>query len=273
MISFTILGSGDTLGTPIAGCNCTTCLDAESKRYRFGILLTVNDSKILVDPNPDLKWQCIDNNLQLKDIDHVLVTHQHSDHINGLGEFFYRRPQATSLWYGKHPLNEKLIDYWRYLEREEVLEFKTYENYTPFMLADNVQVTPIELNHGFPACGFIVSDGMNRVAIVTDTNADLPEKTIQALDGVDVLFCDTFSEDYEQVAKVYKDCNIETPDLTNEWFHMTVDEVMELQKKCGAKKAYTVHMSRHMSPHSQLVQKYQTDTFIIGKDGLSGIVE
>lgn len=234
------------------------------------MIITVNNTKILVDPNPDLKWQCLDNNLQLKDVNHVLVTHQHSDHVNGLGEFFYRRPLPTTLWYGKHPLNEKLIDYWRYLEREEVLAFKTYENYIPFMLAEGVQVTPIELNHGFPASGFILSDGEKRVAIVTDTNSNLPERALKALDGIDVLFCDAFSEDYDQIRKVYEDCNIATPDLGDEWFHMTIKEAMELQKKCRATKTYTVHMSRHMSRHNQLIRQYQSDTFIIGKDGLTG---
>lgn len=271
-IKYTILGSGDTLGTPIAGCTKPACLDPGSKRYRFGLLFEIGDTKILIDPNPDIKWQCIDNDFELKDIDHILVTHQHSDHINGLGEFFFRRDIPTQLWYGKHPLNEKLIDYWRYLEREEVMEFKTYEAGKSFMLTDEIEVLPITLSHGFPTCGFVLRVGKKSVAIVTDTNPSLPKETLMALNSVDVLFCDTFSEDMEQITGVYDDCGIDVPDLSREWFHMTLPQVRALQKQVRADKVYTVHMSRHIRPHAELVNAYETRNFIIGYDGLCGAV-
>ena len=70
-IKCTILGSGDTLGTPIAGCSGPACLDPKSKRYRFGLLLEFDGLKILIDPNPDLKWQCLNSGFELKDIDHI----------------------------------------------------------------------------------------------------------------------------------------------------------------------------------------------------------
>ncbi len=269
--TITILGSGDTLGTPLAGCKRAACLDTDpkSRRYRFGLLLRLGETTILVDPNPDLKWQCLDNNFELKEIDHILVTHHHSDHINGLGEFFYRRAEPTKLWYGDHPLNHKLIDYWRYLESEQVLSFKTYQNYQPLTIGEGVQITPVELNHGFPASGFVVQWQGKKIGIVTDTNARLSQATLDTLWGADVLFVDTFSENLEQVSCVYEDCSIETPDLVAEWFHMTLPEVKELQAIVQARRVYTVHMSRHMAPHQQLAGQYQTDRFIIGFDGLT----
>lgn len=266
----TILGSGDTLGTPVPGCKRPACLDDDpkSRRYRFGLLVEVEGATILVDPNPDIKWQFLDNNIHFKDIDHILVTHQHSDHVNGLGEFFYRRKDPTKLWYGHHPLNEKLIDYWRYIEREGVMQFNTYTNFKEFSLYDKVSILPIELNHGFPASGFVVSAAGKKIAVVTDSNADLSEQTLQALQDVDYLFIDTFSENMDQVKGVYEDCNIPIPDLNNEWFHMTIEESKKISQQVNAKQTYTVHMSRHMSPHQQLVDAYQTDNFIIGYDGL-----
>lgn len=268
--SITILGSGDTLGTPIAGCNRPACVDTDpkSRRYRFGLLLRLGDTTILVDPNPDIKWQCLDNSFELKEVDHILVTHHHSDHVNGLGEFFYRRVLPTQLWYGDHPLNHKLIDYWRYLEREDVLSFKTFTDYQPFQIADDVVVTPIELSHGFPASGFVVTWQEKTIAIVTDTNANLSDQAIAALQNVDYLFIDTFSEDMQQVRGVYDDCGIDAPNLSDEWFHMTMSDVKQLQQEIGAKQVYTVHMSRHMSPHQSLVERYETDGFTIGYDGL-----
>jgi phosphoribosyl 1,2-cyclic phosphate phosphodiesterase len=268
-IKCTILGSGDTLGTPIAGCKCVACLDPKSKRYRFGLLLEIDGLKILIDPNPDLKWECLNSNFELKDIDHIFVTHHHSDHINGLGEFFYRRPTPQVLWYGDNPLNHKLMNYWKYLEAEQVLEFRTFNNFEDIKLNENVTVLPIELNHGFPASGFIFKYGNAKIAIVTDTNEKLIRRTIESLKDVDVLFADTFSENKEQIEKVYIDCGIPTPDLDTEWFHMTINDVKDLKIKTGAKKVYTIHMSRHMDTQDNLVKKYQTDDFIIGYDNLS----
>ncbi len=265
----TILGSGDTLGTPIAGCKCATCLDPKSKRYRFGLLLEIDTLKILIDPNPDLKWQCLSADFELKDIDHIFVTHHHSDHINGLGEFFYRNSKPQVLWYGDNPLNHKLMDYWKYLEAEQVLEFRTFNNFREIKLNDNVTVLPIELNHGFPASGFIFKYHSKKIAVVTDTNGKLKSQTLNSLKNVDVLFADTFSENQEQIKKVYTDCGISTPNLDTDWFHMTIDDVKDLKTKINAKRVYTIHMSRHMDTQENLVKKYQTDNFIIGYDGLN----
>ena len=265
----TILGSGDTIGTPIAGCKCATCLDPKSKRYRFGLLLEIDTLKILIDPNPDLKWQCLSADLELKDIDHIFVTHHHSDHINGLGEFFFRNPKPQVLWYGDNPLNHKLIDYWKYLEAEQVLEFRTFSNFKEIKLNDDLTVLPIELSHGFPTSGFIFKYRNKKIAVVTDTNGKLKRQTIDSLKNVNVLFADTFSENQEQIKKVYTDCGISTPDLGTEWFHMTIDDVKDLKAKINAKRVYTVHMSRHMDTQENLVKKYQTDDFVIGYDSLS----
>lgn len=231
-------------------------------------MVQLNDTTILVDPNPDIKWQLLDNDFHPKDIDHILVTHMHADHINGLGDIFYRRNNPTKLWYGDHPFNEKLIDYWRYREREGVLTFNTYQDYRTIDLNSNVTVKPVTMNHGFPASGFIISGAGKKIAIMTDSNSSLPKQTLDELTGVDYLFIDTFSENREQVKGVYEDSNIEMPDLDNDWFHMTIDEVKEMHRKIGSKKTFTVHMSRHMPPHQDLVDKYETDDFIIGFDGL-----
>ena len=61
MSKITLLGSGDTLGTPLALCNCASCVDnnPKSKRTRFGLLIEHENKTILIDTNPDLKWQCL----------------------------------------------------------------------------------------------------------------------------------------------------------------------------------------------------------------------
>lgn len=268
MNKITILGSGDTLGTPLAGCNSESCVDTDSrsKRYRFGLLIEISGKKILIDTSPDLKWQCLQSHFELKDIDAVLITHTHSDHINGMGEFFYRRQKPIPTYYLDHPITRKHLDYFRYLEKENILKFISYENYVPLMVVDNVKVTAIELNHGFPCSGFVIeSDGV-KIGIVSDTNFNLKQESLKTLDSCNYLFADAFSEDTKQVENIYRDCGIDVPNLELEWFHMTMSEAQKLSAATNSKRLYTVHMSRFVSPYQQLVRKYQTDEFIIGYD-------
>ncbi len=266
MNKITILGSGDTLGTPVAA-------DQKSKRFRFGLLMELNNKKILVDANPDLKWQCLELHFELKEIDAVLITHTHSDHVNGMGEFFYRRQNPIPTYYLDHPLTGKHIDYFRYLETEKVLNFVSFKNYIPFIIADNIKVTAIELNHGFPCSGFIIeSDGI-KIGIASDTNLNLKKESLEALKNCDYLFADAFSEDMKQVENVYRECGISVPNLKTEWFHMTIPEAQKLLKMTNSKRLYTVHMSRFVAPYQQLVDKYQTDKFIIGYDNREIIIK
>jgi phosphoribosyl 1,2-cyclic phosphate phosphodiesterase len=269
MNKITILGSGDTLGTPVFGCKSDACKDKDpkSKRFRFGLLIELEGKKILIDTNPDLKWQCLQSKFELKNIDTILITHCHSDHVNGMGEFFYRKTKPIPTYFLKDLLTKKNIDYFKYLEREKILKFIPYINYTSFELTNNIKITPIELNHGFPCSGFIIQSNKIKIGIITDTNFSLKEKTLDLLKNCDYLFVDAFSENSKQILNVYKDCELKPQNLKTEWFHMTFVEAKKLQKITKSKKLYTVHMSRYVSPHKKLVKKYQNDNFIVGYDG------
>ncbi len=265
----TIIGSGDTLGTPVAGEIHPTCLDPKSKRFRFGLLIAIDETKILIDTNPDLKWQCLDNSFELKEIDYILITHSHSDHLNGMGEFFYRRQIPTKVYYQDNPLTEKHIEYFRYLEREEVLTFESCKPFEEFQLNKNIKILPIQLNHGFPAIGYIITAYDKKVAIVTDSNSNLSEETLIKLEGVDALFIDSFSEDIKQAKEVYKTCNIPVPEnFKEEWFHMTFEESKKIAEVVKAVQTYPIHISRYVSLHEELVKKHSSEKFIVPYDGM-----
>ncbi len=263
MNKITILGSGDTLGTPVVGDHIQ---QIKTKRTRFGLLLEINGKKILIDTNPDLREQCLRLGLDLKTIDNIFVTHTHPDHVNGMGEFFYRKEAPIPTYHLEHPLINSHTDSFRYLEREKVLNFLAFENYQPIKLENGMVVTPIELNHGFPCSGFVIEFDNTKIGIVSDTNLKLKEKSLDLLNNCDILFADAFSEDLEQVSSLYDRCGITTPNLENEWFHMTISEAIDLQRKTNSKKLYTVHMSSFMSSHDKLVDKYQTDNVVVGYD-------
>ena len=268
-MKITLIGSGDTLGTPVYGSNQASDLDMNSKRFRFGVLVECGSKKILIDANPDLKWQCLNSKFELKEIDYILLTHSHSDHINGLGEFFYRRQTPTECFHVNHPLTSRHIDYWRYLEREKVMKFTAFEMASEISLAEGIKVKSVEMNHGFPCSGFVIEFEGKKVSIITDSNPYLIDSSIRALMDCDLALIDTFSEDFEQVKSLYKDVNDLVPDdIKKEWFHMTIEESIGLVQRINAKQAVSVHMSRYMAPQKELEAKYQTDKFLIGFDNL-----
>lgn len=269
MLKITLLWSWDTLWTPVAGCLQASSLSALQhridKRYRFWILIEYNRKKILIDTNPDIKRQCLEYNLDLGDIDSIIITHTHSDHVNWMGEFW--RKKNIPCYYPKHPLAEKHIDYFRYLERESVLHFISYENQKTLEVCW-LQTTPLSLNHWFPTRWFVFSYKDKKIGICSDTNLDLCHNSLEAIHWSDILFLDWFSEDDNWVIQLLNDCGeiIGNSFDKSHWYHSSIRENKIFQKQNKIKKLINIHISRYCQPHNQLVEQYETETFIIGYD-------
>lgn len=85
-MEITILGCGCSMGVPIIGCKCTVCKsnDPKNKRLRSSIMVRHENKNILIDTGPDLRQQLL--RIGSPEIDYVILTHQHYDHISGLNE-------------------------------------------------------------------------------------------------------------------------------------------------------------------------------------------
>ncbi len=86
-IEITILGCGSSSGVPAIGNYWGKCNpdNPKNKRLRCSILIKTKKLTILVDSTPDLRQQLLSANV--KRLDGVLITHTHSDHINGIDDF------------------------------------------------------------------------------------------------------------------------------------------------------------------------------------------
>ena len=80
------LGTGTSVGVPMVGCTCEVCEspDSKDKRLRSSILIKTNEKGVLVDCGPDLRQQCLRQDIA--NLDAVLITHPHADHIMGLDD-------------------------------------------------------------------------------------------------------------------------------------------------------------------------------------------
>jgi len=85
-IKVTFLGTGTSTGVPVVACNCDVCISENNrdKRYRTSIMLTHGSSNIVIDCGPDFRIQMLKH--KVEDIDAVVFTHAHRDHIAGLDD-------------------------------------------------------------------------------------------------------------------------------------------------------------------------------------------
>lgn len=85
-IKVTFLGTGTSTGVPVIACNCDVCTseDPRDRRYRTSVMITVGSTNIVIDCGPDFRIQMLKN--KVENIDAVLFTHAHRDHIAGLDD-------------------------------------------------------------------------------------------------------------------------------------------------------------------------------------------
>jgi phosphoribosyl 1,2-cyclic phosphate phosphodiesterase len=85
-LKITFLGTGTSTGVPMIACDCEVCTSADTKdnRLRSSILVQSATTSIVVDTTPDFRYQML--RAQVKQLDAVLFTHPHKDHIAGLDD-------------------------------------------------------------------------------------------------------------------------------------------------------------------------------------------
>jgi ribonuclease BN (tRNA processing enzyme) len=57
--------------------------------FQSNILIEINDKKLLFDCGSDIRWAMKEQNLTVKDIDAIYISHLHADHIGGLEYFAF----------------------------------------------------------------------------------------------------------------------------------------------------------------------------------------
>ncbi len=186
-----ILGTGTSQGVPVIGCHCETCLSAnpKDKRLRTSAYINVDGLKLLIDTSVDFRQQMLKN--KIDDIDAVLYTHHHVDHINGLDDLrqiTQKHKKVIDLYGNKTTIDEIKISF-RYVLDEVLIghhavplvKFHYIENKI-FKIGD-VEIIPVECLHGnLKIFGYRIKN----FAYITDCSG-ISDKELEKLEGLKVL--------------------------------------------------------------------------------------
>ena len=192
----TLLGTGDTTGTPTPGCDCDTCQGARDRgveRTRFSVHVEhepTGDS-LLLDFSPDFRHQFLREEVPLPDAG--VVTHVHFDHLDGLGNanrLFDDLPvyaaNETDPDSGESVADTiaRKFDYLDALDPQGVTPHETFE-------AAGFDVTLVPVDHPPLLCyGVVVERDSAKLAFSGDTTYDVPESSRDAMRGADLLLAD-----------------------------------------------------------------------------------
>ena len=82
----TVLGSGTSSGVPVIGNYWGACdpNNPKNRRSRVSVAVEEGDTRLIIDTSPDLREQCLANNIDK--VDGVLFTHDHADHTHGIDD-------------------------------------------------------------------------------------------------------------------------------------------------------------------------------------------
>jgi len=222
----TLLGTGDAIGTPKIGCSCPQCSHAKktgTMRLRTSLLVENEGFHLLVDSSPDLRQQLLNHGSP--HIDAVIWTHGHYDHFMGFGEFY--RIQNIPRVFAPPPVMNYCAEIFRFLTFDK----RIIQPYEPFSLF-GITITPFLVRHP-PAFtgGFLFETGKSRVGFTSNTNCDIPQKSLDLLGDLDLLLLDALVP--SSITTIHK--------------HMNYLEACMLAEKLKPKDFRCVHQS-HLLP-------------------------
>jgi phosphoribosyl 1,2-cyclic phosphate phosphodiesterase len=252
----TLLGTGDTTGTPTPKCDCETCERARERgveRTRFSVHVR-NDrtgESLLVDASPDFRQQFLTHDVPLPDA--ILVSHIHFDHLDGLGNT-YRLLEDVPVFAADETdprtgesVAETVEGKYDYLDSITVQEQTPFE---PFEAA-GFEVTLVPVDHPPLVCyGLSIVDPETgaKLSLSGDTSYGIARRSRDVLRDPDLLFADGIvpakhcqfhprGGDHPDEDGVYRTFGTK---------HMTIEGARALAEDLAADDHRIVHLSHYI---------------------------
>jgi phosphoribosyl 1,2-cyclic phosphate phosphodiesterase len=246
------LGTGTSTGNPEIGCRCAVCTSSDKRDWRFraSALLEVEDKRLLLDCGPDFRMQMLKTleSEYFTDLDGVLLTHEHYDHVGGLDDLrIFCRKGALPV-YAEECVADAIRSRLSYVFEKH--KYPGIPNLTlipvenqPFYVSE-IKIIPIRLMHGLlPILGYRVGNW----AYLTDLKT-IPEEEFDKLKDLDILIINALRIK-EHIA------------------HQSLPQALQNIKKINPQRAYLTHVSHHFGLHSVMERNLPENVFI-AYDGL-----
>jgi phosphoribosyl 1,2-cyclic phosphate phosphodiesterase len=272
MATLTFLGSGTSMGVPTLGCSCPVCTSAylpnsHNRRTRPSVLIEYTDPTlnpalwamdpapvlrhVLIDTGPDFHAQAIRE--RITQIDAVLYTHSHADHILGMDDLrplSFRTPEGITLY-----ADDTTADV---LERVFEYTFRTIDRY-PTSARVNIQRVTTDIHTSIHLFGAefqripiihgrqtIAGYRFGSAAYLTDMSG-IPQESLPLLKDLDILILDSLRREPHPS-------------------HSHLENSIALVEKIAPKRAYFTHISHDLD--HQTTNKDLPSHIQLAHDGL-----
>lgn len=235
----------------MVACDCEVCSspDKKDKRLRSSILVQSATTTLVVDTGPDFRYQMLRQ--KIKQLDAVIFTHPHKDHIAGLDDI-----KAFNF------LNRRPMDIYADSLTEEALRREFYYAFSdtrypgipelnlhtitpePFIVGD-IPVTPVLVWHlKMPVMGF----RFGKFTYITDANR-VDESEKEKIRGSEVLVLNALRKQHHIS-------------------HFTLGEAIDLAQELKIPTAYFTHISHQLGLHAE-VESELPEGVHLAYDGLT----
>lgn len=254
-MKITFLGTGTSQGIPVITCNCVVCqsTDHRDKRLRVSVLIETDDKTIVIDSGPDFRYQML--RAGVKDLDAILFTHEHKDHVAGLDDirpFNYLLKKNIDI-YATERVEHALKKEFSYIFCEAQypglpqIDLHTITD-QPFHIGAT-EIVPLNIMHyKLPILGFRIND----FSYITDAKT-ISEDTLEKVKGTRILVVNALQRE-QHVS------------------HFTLDEAIDFAQKIGAEATYFTHISHNLGLHA-VVEKDLPANIKLAYDGLTILSE
>lgn len=249
-MKITFLGTGTSQGIPmlLSDEEVNFSSDSKDKRMRSSIYITIENGGVLIDCGPDFRTQMLKH--KITDIDAILFTHEHSDHIAGLDDIrpycYQKGPMPVYAFERTLKSLAKRYDYIfatenRYPGAAAVIPNTVTKE--SFIVAGKT-IVPIQVEHGsLPILGYRIDD----FAYLTDVKT-IKEEELEKLKGIKTLVINALR-------------------IEMHFTHLNLEEALQMVEVIQPEITYFTHISHRLGYHEEVNKKLPNNVFL-AYDGL-----